>query len=87
MAVEIASERLAKLPRETMRARVGGAVMILGGASCLALGATLPGVTFLLIGILTLTVLPVLVSKVSQPRLERARKLNAAVLDRGEPLP
>ena len=87
MAVEIASERLAKLPRETKRARVGGAVMAFGGASCLALGAILPGVTFLLIGILTLAVVPVLVSKVSQPRLERARTLNAAVLDRGEPLP
>ena len=79
MAVEIASERLAQMPRHKRMMWAYVAVSVLFGVTALALGATIfAGLSFFGAVLGVVVGLPLL-TRYSQPRWERARRLNAEV--------
>ncbi|MFL5336282.1 MAG: hypothetical protein ACJ8H8_24680 [Geminicoccaceae bacterium] len=80
MAVEIASERLARMPRFKRGVWAHFAVSLLCGVMALVSGSALFAGLLFLLAVVGLAVGLPLLTRYSRPRWERARNLNKRVL-------
>lgn len=84
LAVELASDKLASMPNAKRSAWAFAGLSLLLGASFLVVGSVFAAAVLLIISIVAAVVGTALLTRVTQPRLERARQLNAEVVARRE---